>query len=566
MKKEKWQEKVGKIFRGSLGKIKNFYQTKRKLAIGLSAAIVILVVFLGVYIGSTSKKSATISYTSLKVTKGNITQTVDAVGNVEAVPSVILNWKTSGIIGSVNVKNADQVKEGDVLATLINNSLDSSILTAQNDLLAAKLTLDTLKAGNMQFQTATQTLATAQKAYEKALAKRDWWVVTGVSDAAIDVARVKYYDTKAAFWNAQQAYEALALASKNAAIQSTPTTPTAAPASGTDPQAAATSTTNLSSTEKDAQSTQTGDALTNAYNAMKTAELAYFKASRNLNYMIGNGYGNNNVVEQEFLAFDVAKATLAEAEATWQTYKDSSPYIKAAEAKVQALQNTVDSAKIIAPFNGTVTDSLVNQGKTVSSGAEAFQVDNLNSLEISVSVSEVDVNKLAVGQEAEITFSAISGKTYKGVVEQVGSAGSTSSGVVEFYATIKVLDADQKVKPGFSANISIIVNQVQNVLLVPNQAVMTDSTSGKSYVIVSANGKMTKVIVEVGLKSDTYTEVTSSNLKEGDTVLVVTSSSSSDSSNNRALFGIMGGFGGGEPPRNFQQSNSSGSSSSGRTG
>jgi len=306
--------------------------------------------------------------------------------------------------------------------------------------------------------------------------------------------------------------------------------------------------------------------LTNAYNAMKTAELAYFKASRNLNYMIGNGYGNNNVVEQEFLAFDVAKATLAEAEATWQTYKDSSPYIKAAEAKVQALQNTVDSAKIIAPFNGTVTDSLVNQGKTVSSGAEAFQVDNLNSLEISVSVSEVDVNKLAVGQEAEITFSAISGKTYKGVVEQVGSAGSTSSGVVEFYATIKVLDADQKVKPGFSANISIIVNQVQNVLLVPNQAVMTDSTSGKSYVIVSANGKMTKVIVEVGLKSDTYTEVTSSNLKEGDTVLVVTSSSSSDSSNNRALFGIMGGFGGGEPPRNFQQSNSSGSSSSGRTG
>jgi hypothetical protein len=82
---------------------------------------------------------------------------------------------------------------------------------------------------------------------------------------------------------------------------------------------------------------------------MKAAEQVYNKATRNLNYMIGNGYGNNNVVEQAFLEFDVAKATLAEAQTTWQSYNDASPYIKAAEAKVQALQNTINSDRFRIP-------------------------------------------------------------------------------------------------------------------------------------------------------------------------------------------------------------------------
>jgi HlyD family secretion protein len=554
MKKEKWQEKVSKFIMEILNKIKIFYQTKRKLAIGISAGAFVLIALLGVLIRSSTKKTATVSYTSVKVTKGNIIQTIDAVGNIEAVPSAILNWKTSGVVGSVNVKIGDQVKEGDALATLTDSSVDSSILTAQNDLLAAQLSLQTLKAGNMQLQTATQTLAEAKRSYDKELAGRNWWIVTGVSDAAIDAAREKYYETKSSFWNAQQEYEKLALAAKQSGIQPTATEVVATPAASTE----------LPSVTTAASTSEIGIAKDKAYKTMKTAELAFNKASRNLNYLIGNGYGNNNVVEQAFLEFDVAKATLAEAETTWQAYKDGSPYIKAAEAKVQALQNTINSSQIVAPFSGSVTDLLASKGQTVSSGVEAIQLDDVNNLKITFSVSEVDVNKLAIGQEAQITFPAISGKTYQGVVEQVGKAGTDSSGVVEFYATIKVQDADEKVKPGFSANISIIINKVEDVLLVPNSAVMSDSTSGKSYVLASINGKTTPVEVEVGSKDDQYTQITNNALKEGDTVLIAVSTSGSDSTTNRAMFGIMsGGFGGGEPPR-MPQSSGSSSSSSGR--
>jgi len=587
MKKEKTEQKPNNIFKAAIQKLKNFYQTKKKLAFGVTAVGLALIVLLGVFIfSSNSGKSNSTTYSTVKIIRGNILQTVDAVGNLEAVPSAVLNWKASGVVGSVNVKIGDRVKEGDVLATLVDSSVDSSILTAQNDLLSAKLSLETLRAGNSQFQTATQTLATAKRAYAKELANREWWIITGVSDAAIDAARAKYYETQLDFWIAQQEYEKLATAVKQADLTSTKTsvTPTSTPsvdsASQSNVQIAKPESADKSQTSSDPIDTSNAETQKNAsaspstndlvaerdkaYKKMKAAEEIFNKASRNLNYLIGNGYGNNNVVEQEFLQFDVAKAALAEAEATWQAYKDSSPYIKAAEAKVQALQNTVNSSKIIAPFDGTITDLLVSEGQTVSSGEEALQVDNVDNLKITFSVSEVDVNKLDIGQEAEITFAAVSGKTYKGVVEQVGQAGTNSSGVVEFYATIKVLDADENIKPGFSANISIITDKVEDVLLVPNSALMTDETTGKTFVLTSLNGKITPVEVEAGLKDDTYTEVKNSTFKEGDIILVAVKTSGSDSANNRAMFGIMnGGFGGGEPPR-MQPSTGSNSNSSGR--
>jgi HlyD family secretion protein len=526
MKKKESQTKDAGFIKPIFKKIIDYFRTRRKLTLGIGAGVLVLLTVIIFMISSSSKSNKSVSYSSVILKKGDITQTIDVVGNVTAVPSAVLNWQIAGIVGPVKIKVGDQVKEGDVLLNLIDNSISSSVLSAQNDLLAAQLTLNTLKSGNMQLQTATQALAVAQKAYQKELDGRNWWVVTGVSSEAIDAARVQYYKTKEIFWNAQQEYETLYHNKTNSQPPASKAT------------------------------------ISKAYDFMKAVELEYNKASRNLNYLIGNGYGNNNVVEQAFLEFDVAKATLAEAQATWQAYNDASPYIKAAEAKVQALQNTINSAKIIAPFNGTVTDLLATTGQTVSSGTEALQMDDLNNLMISVSVSEVDVNKLVIGQEADINFAAISGKIYKGVVVQVGKAGSSSSGVVQFYANIKVTDVDEKVKPGFSATISIVINKVQNVLLVPNLAIVTN-TSGKSLVLVSKNGTPTPVVIELGSKSDQYTEIKSGDLKEGDTILIALSSSSADIASNRAMFGIMGGggFGGGEPPRNPSTATDSSSSS-----
>ena len=110
-----------------------------------------------------------------------------------------------------------------------------------------------------------------------------------------------------------------------------------------------------------------------------------------------------------------------------------------------------------------------------------------------------------------------------------------------------------------------MINSVTNVLLVPNIAISTTS-SGRSTVLVNKSGVATPVVIQTGAKSDTYTEVTGGNLKEGDTVMIATSSLSSASASNRALFSVLGGGGGGGFEGPQQPRTTTGSSSRSTTG
>jgi HlyD family secretion protein len=521
MKKEKRPIKVGDLLKLVVNKIKTLYQTRKKLTIGIGVGVIVFLAVMILLISSSVKSSKSVTYSSVKLTKGDITQTIDVVGNVRAVPSAVLNWQTSGVVGAVNLKVGDQVKTGDILLSLVNESLPATILQAKTDLLTAQIDLGKAKAGNSQLDTAAKTLADAENAYGEEKYIRDLYITTGASEDEIENGRSAYDAANQVYLSAKQDYDAL-----------------------------------IDKPKDDPQKIQMAEKLQNALLQKNAATL-------NLTRIIGNywDYSMKNV----FNRYDTAKTVLAQANVAWEQYHtNSSAYIVAAEAKVQALINTINSAKIIAPFSGTITDLISSAGETVASGTEAMQVDDLTHLMINVSVSEVDVNKLAVGQEASITFAAIPSKTYKGIVTQIGNAGSSTSGVVQFGATIQVLEADEKVKPGFSATISIVINDVQNVLLVPNLAIVTN-TSGKSFVLTSKNGTTTPMAVELGSKSDLYTEVKSGDLKEGDTVFIALSSSSSSTTNNRALFGIMGGFGGGgEPPRAPSTNTTSGSTSTSR--
>jgi HlyD family secretion protein len=498
--------------------MKNFFLNHKKISL-IVGGLLILAVIGFVVILSSRTGSNQVTYRSVKLIKGNITQTIDVVGNVRAVPSAVLNWQTSGVVGAVNYKVGDQVKAGDVLLSLLDESLSATILQAKTDLLTAQLDLDKAKVGDPNLDTAAQALADAQYDFTIKKVIRDYYITTGASEDKIENGRKAYDAANQTFLSAKQDYDAMNAKPKD------------------DPQ-------KIQMAEK-----------------LKTASNQRDAAIINLTRIIGNYW--NYSLETVFNRYDTAKTTLAQAKITWEQYNSNNPaYLVAAEAKVQALVNTINSAKIISPFNGTITDLISSAGETVASGTEAMQIDDLTHLMINVSVSEVDVNKLAVGQDAMINFAAIPSKTYKGIVTQIGNAGSSASGVVQFGATIQVLDADEKVKPGFSTTISIVINNVQNVLLVPNLAVATD-TSGKSFVLISKNGTMIPVAIELGSKSDQYTEVKSGNLNEGDTVLISISTTGSAAANNRAMFGILGGFGGGggndrpqtQPNRNIPNTN-----------
>jgi HlyD family secretion protein len=150
-----------------------------------------------------------------------------------------------------------------------------------------------------------------------------------------------------------------------------------------------------------------------------------------------------------------------------------------AAAQVQIQQASVTNAtanlgycKILSPVDGVVISRAVDLGQTVASSFSTptlFQIANdLTKMQIDTSVAEADVGGVLEGQDVDFLVDAYPNRTFHGVVTQVRNAATTVNNVVTYDCVIGVTNADYKLKPGMTANVSIIVAQRQNVLIIPN--------------------------------------------------------------------------------------------------
>ena len=194
------------------------------------------------------------------------------------------------------------------------------------------------------------------------------------------------------------------------------------------------------------------------------------------------------------------------------------PDIAAAQARVDAAQATLNMARVVAPFAGTVTESHPLSGDQVAAGDVAFRLDNLSSLLVDVKVSEVDINHVSIGQPVTLTFDAILGKEYHGEVVEVTQAGTAEEGVVNFTVTVELTDADSLVKPGMTAAVNIVVEETRDVLLIQNRAVRL--VDGERVVYVLENEQPVQKEITLGSSSDTLSVLVSGDVKEGDIVIL----------------------------------------------
>ena len=192
--------------------------------------------------------------------------------------------------------------------------------------------------------------------------------------------------------------------------------------------------------------------------------------------------------------------------------------IAAAQARVDAAQATLNLARIIAPFAGTVTESQPLSGDQVSAGATAFRLDNLTSLFVDVEVSEVDINSVAIGQPVTLSFDAILNRDYHGEVVEVAKAGNDVGGVVNFTVTVELTDPDGLVKPGMTAAVNITVEEMLDVLLVPNRAVRLVDAQRIIYLLV--DDLPVKKEISLGSSSDTMSVLASGDVAEGDLIIL----------------------------------------------
>lgn len=232
------------------------------------------------------------------------------------------------------------------------------------------------------------------------------------------------------------------------------------------------------------------------------------------------GYVDAQTIQDADNSLALKQAQLDDAQRKYDRLKSgpNADDVAAAQANVDAAQATLNMAKIVSPIDGTVTQAGPLEGDQVTAGTAAFRVDDLSVLLLDVQVSEVDINSVAVGQPATLTLDAIPDKTFHGRVQEVSQAGDLSSGAVNFTVTVRMTDADQNVKPGMTAAVNIVVNQVQAQLIVPNRAVRLVDAERVVYILEA--GKAKQVKISLGPSSDTMSVVVGGDLKEGDLVIL----------------------------------------------
>ena len=232
------------------------------------------------------------------------------------------------------------------------------------------------------------------------------------------------------------------------------------------------------------------------------------------------GYADEETISDADEDLALAEAQLGDARRNYDRLINGADpaEVAAAEARVAAAQSTLNLAFLSAPFDGTITQAEPSIGDQVSAGTVAFRVDDLSHLLVDVQVSEVDINSVTVGQAATLTFDAILGKEYHGKVVEVGQAGDTVQGVVNFIITVELTDADEFVRPGMTSAVNVVVKEENDVLLIPNRAVRLVDAERVVYVLVDGQPKEVKIVL--GPSSGIDSVLLDGDIKEGDPIIL----------------------------------------------
>jgi len=435
-------------------------------------AILAVIIIIGMGALRANQQAQSISnYQTETVAQGNLTSLVGGTGTVRPNRTANLVWAIPGYVGTVNISAGTNVNADQLIASLDADNLPANVIAAQADLIAVQKQLDDLQNSSLATVQAAQTVSETQKSligvedvYEKDFD-------TDKYQDELDNASEDVVDAKEKLDNAIDDLE---------------------PYLDRDPD---------NSTRKKYQD-EVDDAQKEYDDAVRAYDLL----------VLDKAIAWQNV--------EILRAQLADAERAYDRVKDgpNSDDIAALQAQMDATQVTLDSVDITAPFAGMITNLDIKTGDPVNAGQIVARLDDLSKLLIDVPISEVDINRIEIGQEARLTFDAVQDNEFTGKVVEVSQVGISVQGVVEYQVTIEVIDATEEIRTGMTAAVNIVVDTLEDVLIVPNRAVR--SMNGSYVVYVIENDELVMVPVVLGANSDAYSEVVDGKLRIGDRVVL----------------------------------------------
>jgi HlyD family secretion protein len=416
------------------------------------------------------------------VRTGSIVISATGSGTLIAANTMVLGFGTGGDVSQLLVNVGDQVKQGQVLATLDDTS-------AKLDVQQAQLNLQML-TGAQAIADAQASLADAQAALKTAThnyqvnqpGNRATSETLSFAQSQLDITQAKYED-------AQSEYDHSSWRSAD------------------DPVRVA------------------------AASALASARSAYYTALGNVNWYTGKPTAIEEAQLQAAVA--QAQATVDSAQAYLDQLTGASPSadpsaspsqaeinLRQAKLNLDKANETLAGTQLLAPMDGTVMSVNLAIGSNSSSGSPGITLADLSVPTLQVNLDQTDLDLIVVGNEADVIFDAYPDVTLTGKVTQVDPELSSFGGVQTVQATVQ-LDPSQPNVPtrlplGLTATVDVVNAKATNVLIVPVEALRELST-GEYAVFVDVNGQLKLQTVEVGLMDTTSAEI-KSGLQQGDVV------------------------------------------------
>lgn len=464
------------------------------------------------------------------VQAGRVRATVNATGSIEPEALVSLTFGLAGTIQEVNVVRGQQVEAGDVLASLDVGELALAVQQSENALEIQRLTLQQ----RLNSQPSPATLASAQADIDAAEANL---AVAQANLASANAAVLQARAQKAQLLAGPRAGDLAAVEAQLVAAQAqqrnaqiayertiecrTVTAPGGGeeeicPGLGAPEEQARLNLENVNASLAAAEA-QLADLRAGARAAdIQSADAAIASAEAGVLAAQGSLAG--------------AEANLARVQAGYQRLLEppTADEIAVLEAQVTSGETNLALAQlrqsksvIVAPLSGTVANVLIHQGEQAAPGAPAMTIVNEGAYHINVNVDEIDIDQISLGQEVEMTLDALPDTVVIGIVAEIAPTSASAGGVVTYLVTINIEPPDDVVlRPGMSANGSIVVDEIDNVLIVPNWAIRLDRETGDAFVnLKKSETEIEEVVVQIGLRNESISEIISG-LKAGDVVVV----------------------------------------------
>jgi HlyD family secretion protein len=503
---------------------KHLSKLRNKWVMGGGAIVILGVIGLIVYF---TKDPA---YQFVTVNKGHISESVSLTGNTSPAKSVSLSFGGSGIIARTYSDLGRKVRAGQVLAELNVNDLVAQLHQAQANVASQQARLEGMLSGarpadlalvqtnldnakiDLQNTKAQQTIL-VENAYRALLNSGLTAYATTNGASTVDMPTISgtytgdekgtytitVYDTTAAGAN-------FSLTGLETAIgQSVSTVPVPLGTRGLYIQFP-------SSYITSRQNTVWTVSIPNTKSASYSTNLnLYNSALATQSTVIGQ---KEAAIAQLEAQLNVAKAGSAPTDISAQEAQ-----VAQARASVESAAAKLQNARIVAPISGTVTQFDAKVGQLGSAGTPLVSIMSDTGYEVDAAVSETDLGKISVGDAVLMTLDAFPGETFDGSVFYIAPSQTETQGVISYEIKISFEKADPRLKSGLTTNIDIQTNSKDDVLILPQYAILQNDEG--TFVEVLEEGERKQVPVRLGLQDQDGNVEIISGVKEGQQVLNV---------------------------------------------